>query len=153
MSLVATTSDETNEYLEKHKKFNNELKEKDTWIDAQKKSLDEKNKTMKTLHDRIQTLEKRLEAETKFKDDTIKQLKNQLNQQSTQIAQMTFKALGNSQNKVKVSKDIENEKSCSSSISSNSEQRMPSYVQKQTFFSIHARKAIKPINKSNESSL
>lgn len=153
---MATTTDDKNEFLEKHKLFNVELKEKDVLIEAQKKALEEKNKAIKNLQERIQSLEKRLEAESKFKDDTIKQLKNQLNQQSTQIAHMTFKALTNSQNnKLKSSKDsIENDKTCSSSVSSNSDhQRVPPFVHKQTFFSIHAQKIIKPNNKSNESSL
>lgn len=66
------------------------MKLKDNVIQEQMKSLDEKNKTIKSLQSRICSLEKRLEVDSKFKDDTIKQLKQQVEQQSTQIAQLMF---------------------------------------------------------------
>jgi hypothetical protein len=89
------------EFEKKHKNFNNDLKRKDNIIQDQLHSLDEKSKTMKTLQERIRTLEKRLEVDSKFKDEIIKQLKQQVDQQGGQIAQLTFQLHSFNQNKLK----------------------------------------------------
>ena len=90
------------EFEKKHKNFNVDLKRKDNIIEEQAKSLDEKNRSIKTLQDRVRTLEKRLEVDSKFKDEIIKQLKQQVDQQSGQIAQLTFQLHSFNQNKLKL---------------------------------------------------
>lgn len=78
------------------------MKQKDSIIQEQTRNLDDKNKTIKTLQDRVRTLEKRFEVDSKLKDEIIKQLKQQVDQQSGQIAQFTFQIHSLNQSKLKV---------------------------------------------------
>ena len=78
------------EFDQKFKSFNNEYKKKDALIQEQKKLIDERNKNLKSLQERVKQLEGKLESESHSKDGVIKQLKQQLEAQSDQIALLTY---------------------------------------------------------------
>jgi hypothetical protein len=59
-------------------------------IREQKKLIDERNKCIKSLEERIKTLEKRYENEAVSNDALVKQLKAQVDAQSSHIANLTF---------------------------------------------------------------
>ena len=59
-------------------------------LQDQKKLIDERNKTIKLLQERIKALEKRIESEIGIKELTVKQFKTQLDAQSQQIANLTY---------------------------------------------------------------
>jgi hypothetical protein len=104
--LQASTATEKEELDKKYKSFNVEYKKKDALIREQKKLIDERNKFIKSLEERIKTLEKKYELETSSSQDLIKQLRAQLEAQSSQIAQLTLKL--HNVNKAAISNTIRN---------------------------------------------
>jgi len=101
LSLRATTSVEKDELLQEHKNFNTEIIKRDQLISDSKSQINEKTNTVNILNERIRLLEKRLEAESNFKDETIRQLKEKINEQSSHIAQMTFQIYAANQEKMR----------------------------------------------------
>ena len=80
----------TDEFDQKFKSYNVEYKKKDALIAEQKKLIDERNKNIKALLERIKTLEKKIETETDAKDQLIKKLTHQCEAQSGQLASLTY---------------------------------------------------------------
>lgn len=90
LSMQASTAQEKEEFDMKFKSFNSEYKKRDALIAEQKNLIEERNKNIKTLQDRVKSLEKKLELETSSKDKQIKELKALIDSQSVQIANLTF---------------------------------------------------------------
>ncbi len=90
-------------------------------IREQKKLIDERNKCIKSLEERIKTLEKRYENEAITSDNLIKQLKAQVDAQSSQIANLMFQI--HQLTKSKLSTSISNVDLSTLNISSNAEQQ------------------------------
>jgi hypothetical protein len=86
----------------KFRSFNVEYKKRDLLIAEQKSLIEERNKNIKTLQERIKSLEKKLEIETNSRDKVIKDLKTQFDSQSSQLATLTFQ-LNHLNNKTKQS--------------------------------------------------
>lgn len=78
------------EYEKKFKSFNSEYKKKDTLIAEQRKLIEERNRNVKSLEERVKSLERRLEVEAAGKDQIIDKMRQQLESQSLQIANLTF---------------------------------------------------------------
>ena len=74
----------------KFRSLNADYKKRDSLIAEQKVLIDERNKSIKALQERIKSLEKKLEIETSSKEKLIKDLKTQLDAQSNQLANLTF---------------------------------------------------------------
>lgn len=90
LSMRAATDVEEKEYDQKFKSFNAEYKKKDLLITDQQNLINERNKNIKNLTERIKTLEKKLDLDQSPKDLTIKQLKKELELKSAQIANLTY---------------------------------------------------------------
>lgn len=78
------------EYEKKFKSYNSEYKKKDALIAEQRKLIEERNRNVKSLEDRVRSLERRQEIEMASKDELIEKLRQQLENQSMQIANLTF---------------------------------------------------------------
>jgi hypothetical protein len=70
--------------------FDQKLKQKDNLILEQANLLNERNKLIKHLQNELKVLENKSDSESKTKEDTIRQLKLQVEQQSTKIAELSF---------------------------------------------------------------
>jgi hypothetical protein len=78
------------EYEKILKKLNNDYKNKEFLISEKTRIIEEKNKHIQTLVNRINELEKQLENNTAIKESMTKQLKYKLELQSATIANLTY---------------------------------------------------------------
>lgn len=78
------------EYDKKFKKLNVDYKKRDDLINEQKKLIEDRNRSIKTLEERIRTLEKKYDADIASRENLLKQQKLQIDNQSLQIAKLTY---------------------------------------------------------------
>lgn len=136
LSMRASTDIEKEEFDQKFKSFNLEYQKKDNLILDQQNLINERNKNIKNLTERVKALEKKLEQESNPKDLTIRQLKKELEAKGAQIAQLSYQLHNaNKSNKTMTTQhqqqpqpqmSIDASKELSTSLVLNTENRMKS---------------------------
>ena len=92
MSLQASTAQEREQLDMEFKSFNTDYKKRDMLIAEQKALIDERNKTIKGLRERVKELERQVEHNALVHAKQVRDLNAKCDAQAKQIAQLTLHA-------------------------------------------------------------